>query len=59
MLIMKCGKRETMEGIELPNLENTRMLGEQENYWYLGILEADTSEEPENYSTPSSAAKIV
>ena len=34
-------KRETSEETELPNQENFRILGEQENYKYLGILEAD------------------
>ena len=29
------------EGIELPNQEKIRTLGEKENYKYLGILEAD------------------
>ena len=39
MLLMKSGKRETMEGIELPNI--IRTLEEKEDYEYLGILEAD------------------
>ena len=30
------------EGIELPNQEKVRMLGEKETYKYLGILEVDT-----------------
>ena len=30
------------EGIELPNLEKIKMLGEKETCKYLGILEADT-----------------
>ena len=42
MLIMKSGKRRTTEGIELPNKEKNRILGEKETYKYLGILEADT-----------------
>ena len=37
MLIKKSGKRETMEGIQLPNQESIRMLGEKESY--LEILE--------------------
>ena len=41
MLIMNKGKRETTEGIELPNQENIKTLGENESYKYLGILEAD------------------
>ena len=39
ILIMKSGKRETIEGIELPNQEGT--FWEKENHKYLGILEAD------------------
>ena len=37
-------KRETIptEGMELPNQEKKRTLGEKEMYKYLGILEADT-----------------
>ena len=31
-----------MEEIELPHQENIRMLGEKENYKYLGILKSDT-----------------
>ena len=30
------------EGIELPNQEKIRTLGEKETYKYLGILKADT-----------------
>ena len=32
MLIMKCGKRQTTEGIEVPNQEKIRTLGEKETY---------------------------
>ena len=42
MLIMKSGKSQIIEGIELPNQERIRILGEKENYNYLGILEEDT-----------------
>ena len=42
MLIMRSGKRRMTEGIELPNQEKIRTLGEKENYKYLGILEANT-----------------
>ena len=42
MLIMRSGKRQMTEGIELPNQERIRTLGEKETYKYLGILEADT-----------------
>ena len=37
--IIKSGKIIIMEGIELPNQERIRMLGEKENYKYLGLLE--------------------
>ena len=40
MLVMKSGKRHTTDGIELPNKDKIRMLGETNTY--LGILEADT-----------------
>ena len=47
MLIMKSGKREIMEGIELPNQKNKiKTLGEKENYKYLKILEANTIKPP-------------
>ena len=36
-----------MEGIELPNQENIRMLREKETYKYLGILEVDTIKQVE------------
>ena len=39
--IMKSGKRHMTEGIELPNQDKTRTLGEVETYKYLEILEAD------------------
>ena len=38
VLIMKNGKRETMERIELPNQERIGTLVENENYKYQGIL---------------------
>ena len=41
MLIMKSGKRQMMEGIELHNQEKIRTLGEKETYKYLRIFEAD------------------
>ena len=67
MLIIRSGKRQLMERIELPNHEKIRMLGEKETFKYLEILEADTiqqvetkekikksiSEEWENYSKPT------
>ena len=42
MLIMKSGKWQMKEGIELPNQGKIRTLREKETYKYLGILEADT-----------------
>ena len=38
MLVMKSGKQQTIEGIELPNQEKITTLGEKETYKY---LEAD------------------
>ena len=42
MIIIKSGKRETMEGRELSNKERIRILGEKENDKYSGIMESDT-----------------
>ena len=42
MLIMKSGKRHMTDGMELPNHDKIRTLGENETYKFLGILEADT-----------------
>ena len=42
MLVMKSGKRPRSDGMELPNQDKIRTLGEKETYKYLGILEADT-----------------
>ena len=42
MLIMKSGKWRKTEGMEQPNQENIRTLGEKETYKYLRILENDT-----------------
>ena len=36
-----------MDRMELPNQDKTRMLGENETYKYLGILEADTIKQME------------
>ena len=38
----KSGKRKMTEGIELPNQEKIRTLGERETGKYLKILEFDT-----------------
>ena len=42
MLVMKSGKRNMTNGMELPNQEKIKMLGEKESYKYFEILEADT-----------------
>ena len=42
VLIMKSGKRHMSDGMELPNHDKIRTLGENETDKYLGILEADT-----------------
>ena len=47
ILIVKDGKRESAEGIILPNQESIRMREEKESYKYLGILEADTIKQAE------------
>ena len=47
MLVMKSGKRHMTDGMELPNHDKIRTLGENETYEYLGILEADTIKQAE------------
>ena len=47
MLIKEKGKKETTEGIELPNLESIRTLGKKENYKYFRILAVDTIKQTE------------
>ena len=42
MLMMKSGKQQMTEGIDLPNHGKFRALGKKETYIYLEILEADT-----------------
>ena len=42
MLVMKSGKQHMTDGMEQPNHDKIRTLGENETYKYLGILEADT-----------------
>ena len=44
---MKSGKRHLTDGMELPNQDKIRTLGDKEIYKYLGILGADTIEEVE------------
>ena len=39
---MKNDKRHLTDGIELPNKDKIRTLGEKETYKYLRILETDT-----------------
>ena len=47
VLVMKSGKRHITDGMELPNQDKIRTLGENETYQYLGILEADTIKQVE------------
>ena len=47
MLVIKSGKRHLTGGMELPNHDKIRKLGENETYKYLGILEADTVKQVE------------
>ena len=47
MLLMKSGKRLLTDGMELPNQDKIKTLGENETYKYLGILEADTIKQVE------------
>ena len=47
MLVIKSGKWHITDGMELPNRDKIRTLGERESYKYLGILEADTIKQVE------------
>ena len=47
MQVMKSGKRHFTDGMELPNCDKIRTLGEKETYKYLGILVADTIKQDE------------
>ena len=47
MLIMESEKRQKTEGIKLSNQERIKTLGENENYIYLGISEANTIKQAE------------
>ena len=47
MLIIKSRKQQTTEGIELPNQNKIRTLGEKETYKYLGLFQAATIEQAE------------
>ena len=42
MLVMKSGKRQLIDGMELPNQDKIKTLAENKAYKYLGILEAET-----------------
>ena len=42
MLVMKSGKRQLTDGMELPNKDKIKTLADKETYKYLAILEADT-----------------
>ena len=41
MLVIKSGKRHLTDGIEKPNQDKIRTVGEKETYKYLAIMEAD------------------
>ena len=47
MLVMKSGKRQLTDGMELPNQYKIKTLTENETCKYLGILEADTIKQVE------------
>ena len=47
ILVMKIGKRQLTDGMELPNQDKIKTLAENETYKYLGILEADTIKQVE------------
>ena len=51
MLIIKYWKRESAERKELSNQKSIKILGEEEKYKYLGILEADTIKQAEMKET--------
>ena len=47
MFVRKTGERHLTNGMELPNQNKIRNLGEKETYKYLGILEIDTIKQEE------------
>ena len=47
ILPMKSGQRHLTDGMELPNQDKIRTLGEKEIYKYSGILDADTIKQVE------------
>ena len=73
MLIMRCGRRQITERIELPNPENIRTLGKKQNSKNLVILKAgafkrvemkekfkkNISDERENFSKPNNISGIA
>ena len=47
MFVMKSGKRQLIDEMELPNKDKIKTLAENETHKYLGILEADTIKQAE------------
>ena len=47
MLVMKSGQRHLTDGMELPNQDKIRTLGEKQTCKYLGILKTDTIKQVE------------
>ena len=47
MLVMKSGKLQLTDGMELPNKDEIKTLAENETYIYLSVLEADTIKQME------------
>ncbi len=47
MLVMKSGKLQLTDEMELPNQDKIKTLAENETYKYLGILEADAIKQVE------------
>ena len=47
MQVIKSGKWHLTDGMELPNENKIRTLGENETYKYLGILESGTVKQVE------------
>ena len=47
MLVMKSGKRQLTDGMQLPNKDKIKTLAGNDTYKYLGILEADTIKQAE------------
>ena len=47
MLVMKSGKRQLTDGMELRGQDKSKTLTENETYQYFGIVEADTIKQAE------------